>query len=69
MYFKNSVGVVYIKGNTLVYEDSNGVVKMIPNDRKNLKVLYNFHVNQFKEIERMNDRIPDLTDLVNRPDF
>lgn len=53
MYFKNSVGKVFIEGNTLIYEDVIGVVKMIPNDPENVKKLYNFHVQQFKDLEKL----------------
>lgn len=53
MYFKNSVGKVYIKGNTLVYEDVIGIIKMIPNDPSDLKELYEFHVHQFKDLEKL----------------
>lgn len=55
MYFKNSVGKVYIEGNTLIYEDVNGIVKMIPNDPSNVQVLYAFHVQQFKDLEKLAD--------------
>lgn len=69
MYFQNSIGKVYIKGNTLFYEDPIGSVEMKPNDPNALKQLYEFHVNQFKDMEKQHHQAKRLEKLLNEEDL
>lgn len=51
MYFKNSIGEVFIEDNTVIYKNSLGVTQVTPYDSTQVQNLYEYYVMQFKDLE------------------
>lgn len=51
MYFRNSIGEVFIEDNTVIYKNSLAVVQVTPYDLTQVQYLYEYYVVQFKDLE------------------
>lgn len=51
MYFKNSIGEVYIEDNSVIYKNSLGIVQVTPHDFTQVQYLYEYYVVHFKNLE------------------
>lgn len=61
-------GKVYISDNTIIYEDLEGVVKITPSDPTRVRFLYEFYVEQFKEMEKFESQLKILKRKLNTLD-